>query len=80
VNVFLVPKLEVGHGVVADLSDEGVVVYGTLTEKLFGQTVEELVQIQNDKTQSSGWLHEFFNLESGRWTCVRWVGWGVGVF
>jgi hypothetical protein len=24
VNVFLVPKLEVGYGVVADLSDEGV--------------------------------------------------------
>jgi hypothetical protein len=39
VNVFLVPKLEVGYGVVADLSDEGVVVCGTLTEKFFGQTV-----------------------------------------
>jgi hypothetical protein len=44
VKVFLVPKLEVGYGVVADLSDEGVVVCGTLTEKFFGQTVDELVQ------------------------------------
>jgi hypothetical protein len=44
VNVFLVPKLEVGYGVVADLSDEGVVVRGTLTEKFFRQTVDELVQ------------------------------------
>jgi hypothetical protein len=44
VNVFLVPKLEVGYGVVADLSDEGVVVCGTLTEKFFGQTIDELIQ------------------------------------
>jgi hypothetical protein len=44
VNVFIVPKLEVGYGVVADLSDEGVVVCGTLTENFFGQTVDELVQ------------------------------------
>jgi hypothetical protein len=44
VNVFLVPKLEVGYGVVADLSDEGVVVCGTLTENFFRQTVDELVQ------------------------------------
>jgi hypothetical protein len=44
VNVFLVPKLEVGYGVVADLSDEWVVVCGTLTENFFRQTVDELVQ------------------------------------
>jgi hypothetical protein len=44
VNVFIVPKLEVGYGVVADLSDEGVVVCGTWTEHFFRQTVDELVQ------------------------------------
>jgi hypothetical protein len=35
VDVFLVPKLKVGYGVVADLEDEGVMVRGTLTENFF---------------------------------------------
>ena len=42
-DVLLVPELKVGFGVVADLSDEVVVVSGTLTEEFFGQTVDELV-------------------------------------
>ena len=40
-DVFLVPELKVGYGVVADLTDEGVVVSGTLTEEFFRQTVDE---------------------------------------
>ena len=33
VYVFSVPMLEVGYGVVSDLTDEGVLMSGTLTEK-----------------------------------------------
>jgi hypothetical protein len=36
--------LKVGHGVVSDLADDGVVVRGTLTEIFFGQAVDELFQ------------------------------------
>jgi hypothetical protein len=35
VYIFLVPILEVGHGVVTDLADEVVVMDGTLVEKVF---------------------------------------------
>jgi hypothetical protein len=38
VDVFSVLLLEVDHGVVADLSDEGILMNGTLVEKFFGQT------------------------------------------
>ena len=33
VYVFSVPMLEVGYGIVSDLTDEGVLMSGTLTEK-----------------------------------------------
>jgi hypothetical protein len=33
VDVFSVLLLEVDHGIVTDLSDEGVLIYGTLVEK-----------------------------------------------
>jgi hypothetical protein len=42
-DVFFVPVLEVDCGVVSDLSDEGVLVDGTLVEKFFRQTVYEFV-------------------------------------
>jgi hypothetical protein len=35
VNVFFIPELEVGYGVVADLTDEGVVVSGALGKELY---------------------------------------------
>jgi len=35
VNIFFVLGLEVGYGVVSDLADEGVVMGGTLLEKVF---------------------------------------------
>jgi hypothetical protein len=35
VDVFFVPVLEVGYVVVSDLSDEGVLVDGTLVENFF---------------------------------------------
>jgi hypothetical protein len=44
VDVFLVPKLKIGYGVIADLTDEGVIVCGALTEKFIRQTVDDLVQ------------------------------------
>jgi hypothetical protein len=39
VNIFFVPMLEVGHGIVSDLADERVLMDGTLVEKFFRQTV-----------------------------------------
>jgi hypothetical protein len=43
VDVFFVSVLEVDCGVVSDLSEEGVLVDGTLVEKFFLQTVYEFV-------------------------------------
>jgi hypothetical protein len=43
VDVFSVLLLEVDHGIVADLSDEGILMGGTLVEKFFGQTVYEIM-------------------------------------
>jgi hypothetical protein len=43
VNIFFVPMLEVGHGIVSDLADEGVLMDRTLVEKFFRQTVYKLV-------------------------------------
>jgi hypothetical protein len=43
VDVFFVLVLEVDYGVVSDLSEERVLVDGTLVEKFFRQTVYEFV-------------------------------------
>jgi hypothetical protein len=43
VDVFFIPELEVGYGVIADLTDEGVVVRGALTEEFFGQSVDKFM-------------------------------------
>jgi hypothetical protein len=43
VDVFSVLLLEVDHRIVADLSDEGVLMNGTLVEKFFGQTVYKIM-------------------------------------
>jgi hypothetical protein len=43
VNIFLVPMLEVGHGIVSDLADKGVLMDGALVENFFRQTVYKLV-------------------------------------
>jgi hypothetical protein len=43
VDVFSVLLLEVDHGIVADLLEEGVLMNGTLVEKFFGQTVYKIM-------------------------------------
>jgi hypothetical protein len=46
VDVFFVPVLEVDYGVVSDLSDEEVLVDGTLMEKFFRQTVCSILRVR----------------------------------
>jgi hypothetical protein len=43
VNIFFVLLLDVGHGIVSDMADEGVLMDRTLVEKNFQQTVYKLV-------------------------------------